>query len=140
MWSSLLQTWTSALSLHTPQTLIPVEWPLHQEFAVVPLNLLIKLICWSIYLDDVCNDQWGWVIHFGLSYLWGPTDTWKSTIVSTLLKYLFGWRVHWPMRMSNPLWSLIPLRSHGHLKISHCFCRLVHVNQIIRIMIKMGAK
>ena len=35
MWSSLLKTWTLTLTSHTLQALILVEWPLHQECAVV---------------------------------------------------------------------------------------------------------
>ena len=40
VWSFLLDTWTLLVTFHTPQTLILVEWPLHQGCAVILLLLL----------------------------------------------------------------------------------------------------
>ena len=52
MWSSLLETWTLALTLHISQALIFVEWPSHQWCAVVTLvfrYIYIYIWIWSAY-------------------------------------------------------------------------------------------
>ena len=43
VWNSLLNTWTPALTPHTPQALILMEWPSHKGCAVMDIEYYLKV-------------------------------------------------------------------------------------------------
>ena len=72
MWSSLLETWTLTLTSHTLQALILVEWPLHQECAVV-MKIRFK--------QSLLRESFGWIL-LNLEFI---------CVIGTVLTYLEKW-------------------------------------------------